>query len=48
MKKNEIIRELDNKIEFIRKQEGYSESYQVGIIQGLEIAKKSIMEFKKR
>lgn len=48
MRKNEIIKELDNKIEFIRKQEGYTEAYQVGIIRGLEIAKESIKGFKRR
>lgn len=48
MRKNEVIRELDNKIKFVKKQEGYTDAYKVGIVRGLEIAKESIKNFKRR
>lgn len=46
MKKNEILKEIDKKIQFIEKQQGTLESYQIGMIYGLKLAKETVKEFK--
>ncbi|MBY6789225.1 hypothetical protein HYH43_07205 [Clostridium botulinum] len=47
MKKNEILKEIDNKIKFIKNQKGTLESYQIGMIYGLKLAKETVKEFKR-
>lgn len=46
MKKNEILKEIDKKIKFIENQQTL-ESYQIGMIYGLKLAKETVKEFKR-
>lgn len=48
MRKNEIIKKLDEEIKKVESWTEFNEIYKLGLIGGLEMAKDVIKEFKRR
>ena len=48
MRKNEIIKKLDEKIKKVETWTEFNEAYKLGLIGGLELAKNVVKEFKRR
>ena len=48
MRKNEIIKKLDDQIKNVEKWKEFDKAYKLGVICGLELAKNIIKEFKRR
>ena len=48
MRKNEIIKKLDEAIKDVEKWTEFNDAYKLGLIGGLEMAKDVVREFKRR
>lgn len=48
MRKNEIIKKLDEEIKKVETWTEFNEAYNLGLIGGLELAKSVVKEFKRR
>lgn len=48
MRKNEIIKKLDETIKDVEKWTEFNDTYKLGLIGGLEMAQSIIKEFKRR
>ena len=48
MRKNEIIKKLDEAIKNVKKWTEFNDNYKLGLIGGLEMAQSIIKEFRRR